>query len=111
MACRVKCRSQSPPLFTDLHFTTYESALMLRTIDALFPEEQQIPPQYRITRQLKQDCYLIDGELRRWEGPLQEVHSPVRIRSAAGSAQQRIGEAPLLTGGAALEILAVAVRA
>ena len=84
---------------------------MLRTIDALFPEEQQIPPQYRITRQLKQDCYLIDGELRRWEGPLQEVHSPVRIRSAAGSAQQRIGEAPLLTGGAALEILAVAVRA
>jgi glyceraldehyde-3-phosphate dehydrogenase (NADP+) len=84
---------------------------MTDIIDALFPEEDQIPEQYRILKPIRQDRYLIDGELRSWDGPLQEIHSPVRIRSAAGSLQKLIGEAPQLTGAAALETLAVAVQA
>ncbi|NTW98780.1 MAG: NADP-dependent glyceraldehyde-3-phosphate dehydrogenase [Geobacteraceae bacterium] len=84
---------------------------MTDTINALYPEEHQIPEQYRILRPIRQECYLIDGELRRWGGPLQEVYSPVRVRSAAGCDNQLVGEAPQLTGAAALESLAVAVRA
>ena len=84
---------------------------MTVTIDALFPEEHQIPEQYRILQPIRQERYLIDGELRRWEGSLQEVYSPVRIRSAAGCRSKLVGEAPQLTGTAALEALAVAVRA
>ncbi|HXE95854.1 MAG TPA: NADP-dependent glyceraldehyde-3-phosphate dehydrogenase [Dongiaceae bacterium] len=84
---------------------------MIPAIEALFPEEQQIPEQCRIAQPVRQDYYLIDGELRSWDGALQEVLSPVRIRSAGGSRQHRVGEAPLLTEAAALETLAVAVRA
>lgn len=84
---------------------------MTDTIDALFPEEHQIPEQFRILQPIRQECYLIDGELRRWSGPLQEVHSPIRIRSASGCSRKLIGAAPQLSGEAALEALAVAVRA
>src|SRR6185369_6528502 len=84
---------------------------MINKIDALFPEEHQIPEQYRIVQPVRQNYYLIQGELRSWEGALQEVRSPVRIRTAAGSEQKLIGEAPLLTEAAALETLEVAARA
>ncbi len=84
---------------------------MTDKIDALFPEEHQIPEQYRIPKPIRQERYLIDGELRRWDGRLQEVHSPVRLRTAAGSRPKLVGEAPQLTAEAALEALAVAVRA
>ena len=84
---------------------------MTDTIDALFPEEGQIPEQCRILKPIRQEQYLIDGELRPWGGPLQEIYSPVRVRSAAGTSQKLVGEAPRLTGEAALEALAVAVRA
>ena len=84
---------------------------MIQKIDALFPEEHQIPEQYRIVQPIRQDRYLIDGELRRWDGALQEVRSPVRIHAVAGSGQKLLGVAPLLTEAAALETLAVAVRA
>ena len=90
---------------------SHESYHMPRKIEALFPEENQIPEQYRNWQPIRQDFYLIDGELRRWEGPLQEVLSPVCIRTAAGCMQKLVGEAPLLTETAALETLAVAARA
>lgn len=80
-------------------------------IAALIPDENQIPEQYRLWQSIKQNYYLIDGELRNWDGSLQEVRSPVRIRAANSSQQKLVGEAPLLTEAAALETLAVAVQA
>jgi glyceraldehyde-3-phosphate dehydrogenase (NADP+) len=84
---------------------------MIPKIEALFPEEHHIPEQCRIAEPIRQDCYLIDGELRRWLGGMQQVLSPVSLRSATGSEQKVLGEAPLLTETAALETLDVAVRA
>jgi glyceraldehyde-3-phosphate dehydrogenase (NADP+) len=84
---------------------------MIPRIEALFPEEQQIPEQFRITEPLRQQNYLINGELRAWNGAMQQVLSPVSVRSAAGSEQKILGEAPLLTETAAMETLDVAVRA
>ncbi len=84
---------------------------MLPTIEALFPEEHHIPERYRIGQPVRQDYYLVQGELRIWEGALQEVRSPVRVRSAAGNQQKLLGEAPLLTEAAALEALEMAVQA
>lgn len=89
----------------------YESLTMLQQIDSFFPQAQQIPEQYRAWKPLRQNNYLIQGELRRWEGALQEVRSPVWVHTAEGSERQLIGEAPLLTEAAALEILEVAVLA
>ncbi|NTV48615.1 MAG: NADP-dependent glyceraldehyde-3-phosphate dehydrogenase [Geobacteraceae bacterium] len=79
--------------------------------DALFPDENQLPKQYRNWQPTRQDYYLIDGNLRRWEGAMQEVYSPVCTRTAKGCQQKLIGVAPQLTETAALEALAVAVRA
>ncbi|KAB0663761.1 NADP-dependent glyceraldehyde-3-phosphate dehydrogenase [Oryzomonas japonica] len=84
---------------------------MKQTITSLFPAEEQIPEPYRIETPIRQDYYLIDGELRRWDGPLQEVLSPVRVAAEGGLVPKRVGESPLLSEGAVLEILQVAVRA
>ena len=84
---------------------------MVQKIATIFPEADQIPEQFRSWQPVRQDTYLIDGELRRWEGALQEVLSPVRVRTREGDRQLVVGEAPLLTEAAALETLAVAVRA
>ena len=71
----------------------------------------EIPETYRIAAPIRQDYYLVDGELRHWGGPLQEVLSPVQLQTGATSARKIIGEAPLLSVAAALESLDVAVRA
>jgi len=79
--------------------------------EALFPDESQLPRQYRNWQPTRQDYYLIDGHLRRWEGALQEVYSPIQTCTAEGCQQKLVGAAPQLTETAALETLAVAVRA
>ena len=84
---------------------------MLCKIEHLYPEEHQIPTQYRVLNPIRQNYYLIGGEIRTWDGPLQEVRSPVWIRSSEGSQQKLVGEAPLLTEAAALETLEFAVQA
>ncbi|NVN89393.1 MAG: NADP-dependent glyceraldehyde-3-phosphate dehydrogenase [Desulfuromonadales bacterium] len=82
-----------------------------QSVESLFPEEGQIPQHFIIETPSRQDHYLIDGELRRWEGPLQQVLSPVCTRKNGELIPRLLGETPLLSGKAALEILDVAVRA
>jgi len=82
-----------------------------QSIASLSPAEEEIPEEYRIDHPIRQDYYLVDGELRRWEGPLQEVLSPVQVKVGAGTARKMVGEAPLLSVEAALEALDVAVGA
>lgn len=79
--------------------------------EVFFPEEDQIPEQYRNLLPIRQNYYLINGELRSWQGPLDEVRSPIWIRSPSGGQQKLVGEVPQLTEAAALETLAVAVGA
>ena len=78
---------------------------------SLFLEEKQIPEHYRLETRIRQEYYLIDGELRHWDGALQEVVSPVRLKSGRQVTRTLVGEAPLLTEQAALETLEVAVQA
>jgi glyceraldehyde-3-phosphate dehydrogenase (NADP+) len=84
---------------------------MKKSIAALFPDDQAIPDQYRIPELIRQDYYLIDGELRPWSGPLQKIHSPIHVRGRSAETRTWIGSAPLLDEAAALEALSVAVRA
>lgn len=84
---------------------------MRDTIESLFPHEQDIPGKHRIEAPLCQDYYLVDGELRRWHGPLQEVLSPIWVKDGALLNRKRVGEFPSLSQEAALEALSVAVRA
>jgi glyceraldehyde-3-phosphate dehydrogenase (NADP+) len=85
--------------------------LMMQTIANLFPKEELIPEPHRLQGPIRQDYYLKGGDLCRWEGPLQQVLSPVQLQTPNGLTPKVIGEAPLLTAEAALELLETAAQA
>ena len=84
---------------------------MKQMIESLFPEEGSVPEQFSLRQSIRQDYYLINGELRRWDGPLQDVLSPIFAHKGTEKVRKLIGTAPLLDERAALEVLDVAVRA
>jgi hypothetical protein len=49
------------------------------------PDEAAIPEAWRRPAPLHQRQYLLDGELREWSGPTQEVLSPIQLRQPDGS--------------------------
>lgn len=85
---------------------------MDRLLDSLFPTAEEIPEAYRLGAPLEQRDYLVNGELRHWQGPLATVRSPVWLKQADGSEQQVVlGSAPLLDADTALTALDAAVHA
>ncbi len=80
-------------------------------VAAVFPTPGRIPPAHRPGAAAEQREYLVDGELRVWEGPLQEVLSPLRVRAGSALRRRRLGAYPLLTGEESLAALAAASAA
>src|SRR5262245_46894855 len=80
-------------------------------IRSLFPASDRIPPDVRLETPLRQDAYLVNGELRRWTGPMQDVLSPVCIETAAGLSPSLLGSYPLLSENEALAALQAAEQA
>ncbi len=80
-------------------------------LDSLFPSLDAIPEQYRPDATIEQRDYLVDGQLRHWDGPLAPVRSPVFLAEADGERQVILGSTPLLDADAALAALDAAVRA
>jgi len=77
----------------------------MRDIRTIFPTDEQIPAHLRIAAPIEQREVLIDGELRAWDGPVQEVLSPVCVETAAGPVQRVLGSYPLLGEKEALAAL------
>ncbi|MBC7472831.1 MAG: NADP-dependent glyceraldehyde-3-phosphate dehydrogenase [Candidatus Sericytochromatia bacterium] len=75
----------------------------------MFPS--QIPEQFRLNKVIKQNEYLINGKLHKWEGEMQNVYSPVYIKTDSGLEQQLIGHYPLLTEKEAMQALESASQA
>ncbi len=84
---------------------------MSQSLQSLFPEEGAIPEQFKISNPIQQREYLINGELRTWQGNLNPVLSPVFIRKGNEFIQKEIGSTPLLTSKESLEALDAAVKA
>ncbi|PKN11732.1 MAG: NADP-dependent glyceraldehyde-3-phosphate dehydrogenase [Deltaproteobacteria bacterium HGW-Deltaproteobacteria-4] len=83
----------------------------LTTGQGIFPHNMEaIPAEYRQER-FEQRHYLINGELRLWNGPFQEVSSPICFSGADGPQQVAIGAFPLLGETESLAALAAAVAA
>lgn len=79
---------------------------------SFFPRsDEDIPPQYRIQQPVVQTGYLIDGVIRSWDGPLQEVRSPVCIMEGDQPVPVLVGTVPLLSVDAAESALKAAVAA
>ncbi|QOI97127.1 MAG: NADP-dependent glyceraldehyde-3-phosphate dehydrogenase [Flammeovirgaceae bacterium] len=83
---------------------------MREFLSEIFPEESAIP-QSHATTFLEQREYLINGKLKKWDGPLNPVVSPVFIKTPEGLQQKIIGKTPLLTASEALKALDAAVGA
>ena len=77
----------------------------------IFKPETEIPEIHRLPAPVNQREYLCDGQLITWDGPVQEVMSPVCMTGKSGSEPVRIGSYPMLTSREAQEALAAAVRA
>ncbi|HEX5171358.1 MAG TPA: NADP-dependent glyceraldehyde-3-phosphate dehydrogenase [Cyclobacteriaceae bacterium] len=84
---------------------------MSRLLSNVFPEETNIPDQFKLHEPIEQRDYLIDGILKRWAGKLSPVLSPVFIQRGDQYEQKIIGSTPLLTSQEALEALEAAVKA
>ncbi|MCU0416239.1 MAG: NADP-dependent glyceraldehyde-3-phosphate dehydrogenase [Cytophagaceae bacterium] len=80
-------------------------------LENLFPTEQNIPAVYQYGAPVHQTEYLINGEIRHWDGPVQEILSPVCINSSSGIQQKSLGTTPLLTQKEAMEALDAAYKA
>jgi len=77
---------------------------------ALFVDEDQIPGQYQIN-EVHQREYLSNGEMKKWDGPVSEVYSPVLVPTAEGLKRKLIGTYPIGTEKEANEALDAAIKA
>jgi len=84
---------------------------MQKTIESIFPKESDILKEFRLDVLVDQNEYLVNGELRDWNGPMQEVLSPIYIRGKYEISQKVVGRYPLLTETEAAEVLDAAVAA
>ncbi len=77
---------------------------------ALAPQETNIPAEFKAPW-IEQRDYLIDGEIRQWQGQMQEISSPVRIRKGNSPEQVKLGCVPSMSDHAAIEALNAASAA
>ena len=75
----------------------------------LFPRTTDIPQTLLKDIPCIQTGYLVNGEILVWDGPRQEVLSPVWVANDNGPKPFPIGEYPLLTEVEALQALDAAV--
>src|SRR5688500_16399707 len=78
---------------------------------SIFPTENSIPDQFQISEAIEQREYLVNGEMKIWQGSLNPVLSPVFIKAGNEYKQKVIGSTPLLTSKESLEALDAAAKA
>ncbi len=76
----------------------------------IFPEAGAVPQEAR-PAPLEQKDYLVNGRIKPWTGPRQEVLSPVCFKGRKGAERVRLGSYPLMTEKEALEALDAAAKA
>ena len=76
-----------------------------------FERVESLPPHARLEMPIVQREYLVDGELRTWEGALEDVLSPVCDPTVPAPTPRLLGHYPMLKKEQALEALDAARRA
>ena len=79
-------------------------------LETIFPEEKSIPSRFALNNTIEQREYLINGEILKWEGPVQDVFSPVYINENGNLNRKRLGAQPVLDRSIALKALDAAVQ-
>jgi len=76
-----------------------------------FPSPDHLPDEICVSTEPYEMRYLIDGQIRTWNGPAQDVYSPVCVDNGQGPKRCTLGRTALLTEKEALEALDAACRA
>jgi glyceraldehyde-3-phosphate dehydrogenase (NADP+) len=76
-----------------------------------FPAPDEIPPEYRLDTTGYERLYLVDGQIRTWEGALTEVSSPICLKNGEMLSRPVIGHIPSMDEAAAMAGLEAAVGA
>lgn len=79
-------------------------------LNALFVAESEIPAEFQID-EIHQREYLVNGEMKPWNGAVSEVYSPIYTKTADGLKRKLIGTYPLGGEAEATEALEAAVAA
>jgi len=80
-------------------------------LDNIFVEESQIPKEFLLPEQIIQREYLSNGEMKKWDGELSEVSSPICVRTNEGLKRKVIGAFPVCGTKEAMEALDAAMAA
>ena len=80
-------------------------------LEKIFVTEEEVPEQFRLPSEINQREYLVNGEIRKWDGKVHEVYSPVCFKTAEGLKRKLIGVYPICTEKEAMEALDAAVVA
>ena len=83
---------------------------MKQKIEKIFPNKIGVPANVTPPLPMDQTEYLINGELLKWKGPFEKVHSPVFVEDK-GLLDNLIGSYPLLDEASALKALKAATEA
>ncbi len=86
-------------------------AVIANKLKHIFPSAADMPKNLLENIPCLQTGYLVNGEIRSWDGPRQAVFSPVWVAADNRPTPFFIGEYPLLTESEALEALDSAVAA
>ncbi|MES2836279.1 MAG: NADP-dependent glyceraldehyde-3-phosphate dehydrogenase [Bacteroidota bacterium] len=76
-----------------------------------FPTAAEIPANMDLTEELNQKEYLVNGELKIWNGEVQDVYSPVCINENNKLTRKKLGSFPILGEKESFEALDAAQKA
>lgn len=106
--CRVSCVDGSD---FNMAAELPKKSMDIASNTSIFPQEKDIPADYKLPGYLEQREYLINGELCRWNGATQSVKSPICVLKAGVAEVVTLGEYPILGRNESLQALDAAVNA
>ncbi|MDQ1148509.1 MULTISPECIES: NADP-dependent glyceraldehyde-3-phosphate dehydrogenase [Sphingobacterium] len=84
---------------------------MSLNLEGIFYEENNIPAEFTLDEQVDQREFLSNGEMISWTGQVNEVFSPICVKTKDGLKRKRIGSFPVCTEKESMEALEAAVKA
>ncbi|UIR55603.1 NADP-dependent glyceraldehyde-3-phosphate dehydrogenase [Sphingobacterium sp. SRCM116780] len=80
-------------------------------LESIFYEENNIPHEFTLQEQVDQREFLSNGDMIPWEGQINEVFSPICVKTKDGLQRKRIGSFPVCTEKESMAALDAAVKA
>ncbi len=87
------------------------SQTLAQQLSSAFPASDEVPAEFRPNPAGYERLYLLDGQVRTWQGEVSDVTSPICLRRGESCERALIGHAPVMDEAAVMAALDAAVRA